>query len=249
MTARHWLAAVSLVASAATGVSAYAQDAAPDAGSKDWLAQPASSPPVAFTSKAEGPSTLRIVGLLAIVGGLGGAAVYMKRKRAQVAERHGSPELAVVSTARLGPKSHLVLASVSGRMILLGVSDTNVRKLAWITEKQQEGEKDTEVKPSQREPFSKVLREILDEVPEPAPAAEPAPARTREPAAATEPRRSLLTVDSAARMYSDAAPRKSSPAITLSRPAASAPPEPRSVPTTDLEGQVLGLARARKSRR
>ncbi len=227
---------------------ARAQDVAPDAGAKEWLAQPAHGAPAAIGSRSEGPSTLRMAGLLLVVGALGGAAVYMKRKRSQVAERHGSPELAVVSTAPLGPKSHLVLASVSGRLILLGVSDTSVRKLAWIKGDTKPQATDADGNAGADRPFSKVLREILDEPDGPRRVAEPpAPEKASDKQPTIEPRRSLLVPDTAARMYSDASFRRESPA-TAARTSPSAPSERRSVPTTDLEGQVLGLARARKRR-
>jgi flagellar biogenesis protein FliO len=231
-----------------TSSHALAQDGAPDAGAKEWLAQPAPGAPAAVGSRPEGPSTLRMAALLLVVGALGGAAFYMKRKRSQVAERHGSPELAVVSTARLGPKSHLVLASVSGRLILLGVSDTSVRKLAWIKGNAKQQAADADGNAEADRPFSKVLRDILDEPDRPHRAAEPpAPEKAPDKQLTIEPRRSLLVPDTPARMYSDAAPRRETPAAAA-RTSASAAPERRSVPTTDLEGQVLGLARARKRR-
>jgi flagellar biogenesis protein FliO len=37
-----------------------------------------------------------------------------------------------VSTAIVGPKARLVVAEVAGRLVLLGVTDESVRRLAWL---------------------------------------------------------------------------------------------------------------------
>ena len=195
-------------------------------------------------------SPWRMAAMVALVGALGAAAFYMKRKREQLVVRHGSPELAIVSSARLGPKSQVVLASVSGRMILLGVTENSVQKLAWIdpVRSRREGaplrpsraEEPATAPPARTEPFSRVLRELLDEIPE-----NPPPNREPEPVRQAPQRDSTPAV-----RRGEAAVR---PPVTPSlqpRSAATLPPVSRSVvPATDLEGQVLGLTQARKARR
>jgi flagellar biogenesis protein FliO len=42
-------------------------------------------------------------------------------------------KLEVLASTRISPKAHAVVASVGGRVMLLGVTDHSVRRLAWIS--------------------------------------------------------------------------------------------------------------------
>ena len=83
----------------------------------------------------EGPSTWRSLLLVVLVGGLGGGALYMKKKRGQAPKAVQLPaNLRVIASTRLTAKAQAIVAQVGGRTILLGVTDTSVRRLAWLDE-------------------------------------------------------------------------------------------------------------------
>jgi flagellar biogenesis protein FliO len=114
-------------------VSAPAPAAAPPSTERPWLR--AAGKPAQPTVKAPAPasSPWRALGVLVVLGGLGGAALVARKRRLS---RPGLPESAtrvrVLSSARIGPKANAVVAEVGGRVLLLGVTDTNVVRLAWL---------------------------------------------------------------------------------------------------------------------
>ena len=99
------------------------------------------------------PSMGRMLGLLLVVGSLGGAALYLKRrgqaddKRPALAKR-----LSVLSSTRIGPKAHAVVISVAGRQMLLGVTDSSVKRLAFIDELEDEDSEREREREREREP-------------------------------------------------------------------------------------------------
>jgi len=108
---------------------------APPAPSAPWL-RPA-APAKANQAPAAAPtgsgfSFGKFAALLLVVG-LGGYALYTKKKRAAQNPLKGSGGLRVVESARLGPKASLVTAVVGRRVILLGVTDQSVTKLGWLS--------------------------------------------------------------------------------------------------------------------
>ena len=115
--------------------------------SPSWLAARPTPKPVA-TGHSSIPSTGRVLGLLLAVGSLGGAALYLKRRGRGETKRVLSPQrLSVVSSTRIGPKAHAVVISVAGRMMLLGVTDSSVKRLAFIDDVETELERDREPAP------------------------------------------------------------------------------------------------------
>ena len=128
-------------AAAAAAVAEAPKVAAPIAASgkpPSWLAaRPA--PRAAATGKSSVPSTGRMIGLLLVIGSLGGAAMYLKRRGQSDGKRAVTPQrLSVLSSTRLGPKAHAVVISVAGRQMLLGVTDASVKRLAFIDEIEEE---------------------------------------------------------------------------------------------------------------
>lgn len=120
-----------------------------------WLAKRPAAKPVATGSSAI-PSTGRVLGLLLVVGSLGGAALYLKRRGRGDGKRPALPQrLLVVSSTRIGPKAHAVIVAVAGRQMLLGVTDSSVKRLAFIDEiEEDEYERDREREsPYGREPL------------------------------------------------------------------------------------------------
>jgi flagellar biogenesis protein FliO len=103
-----------------------------------WLAK-RPAPKAAATGSSALPSTGRMLGLLLVMGSLGGAALYLKRRGRPDAKRVALPQkLAVLSSTRIGPKAHAVIISVAGRQMLLGVTDASVKRLAFIDEIEEE---------------------------------------------------------------------------------------------------------------
>lgn len=139
---------------AATPPLAPAVVAAPAARAKQpsWLST-REKPKAVATGRSSLPSFGRMLGLLLVVGSLGGAALYLKRRGPGEGKRATAPKrLSVVSSTRIGPKAHAVVLSVGGRQMLLGVTDSSVKRLAFIDELEEE---DTEREP-ERQPERRV---------------------------------------------------------------------------------------------
>src|SRR6478752_4123499 len=103
-----------------------------------WLAK-RPAPKAVATGTSAIPSTGRLFGLLLVMGSLGGAALYLKRRGRAASGRPAVPQrLAVLSSTRIGPKAHAVVISVAGRQMLLGVTDSSVKRLAFIDEIEEE---------------------------------------------------------------------------------------------------------------
>jgi flagellar biogenesis protein FliO len=92
-----------------------------------------------------------MIGLLLVLGTLGLATLYFKRRgRGAETKRPPSPKrLSVVSSTRIRPKAHAVVISVAGRQMLLGVTDSSVKRLAFIDEIEEE-EREQEREPARR---------------------------------------------------------------------------------------------------
>lgn len=140
-----------------------------------WLAK-RPAPKATATGKSAIPSTGRVLGLLLVVGSLGGAALYFKRRGRAEGVRAAAPQrLSVLSSTRIGPKAHAVVISVAGRQMLLGVTDSSVKRLAFIDEIEDE-ESEREREPLRRTASSAATRGagISVRTVSPAPAAAPA---------------------------------------------------------------------------
>jgi flagellar biogenesis protein FliO len=87
-----------------------------------------------------------MVGLFLVLGSLGGAVLYFKRRgRPDVKGVTPKQRLTVLSSTRIGPKAHAVVISVAGRQMLLGVTDSSVQDLGFIDEIAEEEEEDREL--------------------------------------------------------------------------------------------------------
>ena len=95
-----------------------------------WLAQP--SPAAKFTAPESRSSSSRMLWLVLPALALGGAAVYMRLAKRRGSHATTSRRLDVLDTARVGPKAHVVVVSVGGRQLLLGVTEQSVQRLAWL---------------------------------------------------------------------------------------------------------------------
>jgi flagellar protein FliO/FliZ len=111
-------------------VPAAAKPAAPASSApRSYLRQQASSKkPVA---SAPTTSPLRVALMAGLVAGLGVWALLKKRRRSTVARATRS-DLEIVSAARVGNKAQVVVVNVGGRKVLLGVTESEVSRLAWL---------------------------------------------------------------------------------------------------------------------
>jgi flagellar biogenesis protein FliO len=106
---------------------------ADDPPQRPWLAQPPTAAPAAPAAQPA-PIPWRSSLLVAVSAALGGAAVWVRSRKGSgaLAKLTSSRELRVISTVRVGPKGHLVLAGIGDRALLLGVTDSSVRRIAWL---------------------------------------------------------------------------------------------------------------------
>jgi flagellar biogenesis protein FliO len=120
-----------------------------------WLASRPAPKPVA-TGHSAIPSLGRMIGALLLLGTLGGATLYLKRRGKTDTKRAAAPKrLSVVSSTRIGPKAHAVVISVNGRQMLLGVTDSSVKRLAFIDDvEEDEREQEREREPARRSPLA-----------------------------------------------------------------------------------------------
>lgn len=122
------LLAIALAASASIAHAAEPAPAKADA-KRAWLrSAPA---PTAKPAPASSGLSWRLGAVGVIVAGLGGAAMIQRRRKKQVARATNS-DLEVVSAARVGNKAEVVVLSVGGRKLLLGVTESEVTRLAWL---------------------------------------------------------------------------------------------------------------------
>lgn len=94
------------------------------------------APPQALGTKSD-PSLVRVILALLVVAGLGGIALYAKRRKggghAMLRER---VRLHSIGTLQLGPKSQIALISVGREAILLGVSEQGISCLRSFREEE-----------------------------------------------------------------------------------------------------------------
>jgi len=124
--------------------------AAKSSQAPSWLAPRSAAKPVA-TGRSAVPSLGRLIGLALVLGALGAATLYYKRRGGKNVTKRVAPSnrLSVVSSTRIGPKAHAVVISVNGRQMLLGVTDASVKRLAFIDEL-EEDEREVEREPVRR---------------------------------------------------------------------------------------------------
>ena len=139
-----------------------------------WLA-PAPAAPLASAPQR---SPWRSVAAIVAVVALGGFALYARNKRnGNLGKRSDGPTLRVLETTRLGNGGQLVVAEVNGRVMLLGVTAHNIRRIATLpatktvvqTETKQDdiaARRATESAPTlPASTFSNALKNLLHAVP------------------------------------------------------------------------------------
>jgi flagellar biogenesis protein FliO len=145
-------------------VSAPAIGAKPAAAkTPSWLASRAAAKTPVAGGKSALPSLGRMLGLFLVLGSLGGAVVYFKRRgRAERRPATPSQRLSVVSSTRIGPKAHAVVISVAGRQMLLGVTDSSVKRLAFIDEVAEEDGEREHSRERERDPMRRAVEQARE---------------------------------------------------------------------------------------
>ena len=114
---------------------AFAQAAdAPDASDapRAWLSQ-RGQPPLGNDRAGGSPSGARaLLGLVAMAALAGGVMFWRKKRDRAVKTEQAGLMLEVLASTRLGPKAQAVVARVGKKVVLLGVTEHSVQKLAWL---------------------------------------------------------------------------------------------------------------------
>lgn len=106
--------------------------ASADDPARPWLAPPGTAAPAPPGAPGQSPIPWRASLMIAVSAALGGAAVWVRSKKSGLSKLSSSRELRVISSVRVGPKGHLVMAGVGDRTLLLGVTEGSVRRIAWL---------------------------------------------------------------------------------------------------------------------
>jgi len=98
---------------------------------KSWLRPESTGRSAATGSSSAGAALAKSLALMAV---LGGAGYFLWRRSRKVT--HTVPvkhtHIRVLSGTPIGPKARAVVAEFGGRLILLGVTEHSVRRLAWL---------------------------------------------------------------------------------------------------------------------
>jgi flagellar biogenesis protein FliO len=192
------------------------------APSSGWL-RSSSRPATKKLETREPMSPLRVGGMLILVAALGGGAYYVRRRR-----QGGSPlptaaeKLRVLGSTRVGPKAFAVVAEVSGKRLLLGVTDQSVNTLAWLD----------------AEPAELDDRELGSRPSRPAPTRREADESVQGPSGFLRVLRNAVGSGERAVAVDEIA-KQTRDEVTISR-------RGKAEHNEDLEGQVRGLARRRR---
>jgi flagellar biogenesis protein FliO len=105
----------------------------PDSAERSWLLDGQNAEPALDTSRPSALPGLGIVIAGTVLLGLGGAAMWLRQRRAKSSPLpDAEARLKVLATSRVGPKAYAVTASAGGRVMLLGVTDQQVSHLCWL---------------------------------------------------------------------------------------------------------------------
>ncbi len=236
------------VASAAGGPTASSGAARP------WLK---AAPAKKAVAPAPTEHPLRLALMVGLVAGLGVFAV-LRRKRQQGVAKATRADLELVSAARVGNKAQVVVVSVGGRKLLLGVTETEISRLAWldadVTAEEPEQSDAFEFGAEAQAPAPVTVASVLDDgprnAPAPAPAAaaraRPAPAPARSKVANAPPKRFRDALLGALGQRATSEPVDA--AVTIAESTRdvvtrAGPPvaTPAAVSMVDVEGQARGL--------
>jgi flagellar biogenesis protein FliO len=69
---------------------------------------------------------------LALLLGLGGFAVWKRRQVRRSSPIVSASQIKIAGVTKLSPKAQLIVATVNGRAMLLGVTDSSINRLMWL---------------------------------------------------------------------------------------------------------------------
>jgi flagellar biogenesis protein FliO len=98
---------------------------------KTWLKSERQTPPATAGRTSVGGTLARSVLILAVLS-CGGYLLWRRTQRTKEAQPQKHTHIRVLSGTQIGPKARAVVADVGGRLILLGVTEHSVRRLAWL---------------------------------------------------------------------------------------------------------------------
>jgi LPXTG-motif cell wall-anchored protein len=186
--------------------SATAEDP-PDASIEDrsWLRQGGDFEPSAATGSDSHSPVLTLLALL-LVAGLGAGALWLQRRKRTLSPIAGADaRLTLLSSTRVGPKAYAVSAEVSGRVLLLGVTDHSVTHLAWLDAPEPELPLDlSSPEPEEVAETLAYARETSDDLPDDYPGSSlRAPSQSNAPLGGSSLRPSSLTTSQNLRRFQE----------------------------------------------
>jgi flagellar biogenesis protein FliO len=175
----------------------------PDASIEDrsWLRQRSGFEPSGAASSDSHSPVLTLLALL-LVAGLGVGALWLQRRKRTLSPITGTDaRLTLLSSTRVGPKAYAVSAEVSGRVLLLGVTDHSVTHLAWLDA--PEPELPEELASPEPEAIA-YAQEVSDDLPDDYPGSSlRAPSQSNAPLGGSSLRPSALTTSQNLRRFQE----------------------------------------------
>ncbi len=137
---RAWRS-VGLMAFFVTALTATTLLAEPTAAPTDrtWLRQAPNRPAAASASSQ---LSLGKWAALALVVGLAGFAVWKRRQTRLSSPIAAASQVRISGVTKLSPKAQLIVATVNGRSMLLGVTDASINRLMWLDGSDDDGADD-----------------------------------------------------------------------------------------------------------
>lgn len=146
--------------------------AATSGADPSWLAPAPAPAPVS----APAHSPWRSAAAIALVMALGGFALYARaRRNGTLGKKPATTTLRVIETTRVGTSGQLVIAEVGGRLMLLGVTANNIRRIATLPRaepaldtRERESEERTKIESAPTLPattFASALKTLLHAAP------------------------------------------------------------------------------------
>lgn len=129
----RWAAALLAGALLASSAPASALEP-PDAGDgpREWLSNRGALSERSSTRETHAGGGRALLGLLGLGALAGAALVWRHKKQKAVGGALASVRVEVLGSTRVGPKAHAVVARVGSKVVLLGVTDHSVQRLAWM---------------------------------------------------------------------------------------------------------------------
>ncbi len=159
----RWLSVALLAVAVTTLTPAYAEEtqrepkAGADEVSRPWLKQESGTD--RGSTRSGGHPWGAIVGGV-LVASLVAGALYRRRQLRRFAVEKGASRIQILETTRIGPKAQLVTAVVGGRVVVLGVTESQITALSWM-DPAELGETDAEIPVTSAEALGSARRESV----------------------------------------------------------------------------------------